>query len=80
MSNDDVRRSRLPSGLRVVTESLPTARSVTIGAWVGSGARDEAPARHDALVAGMDRGRESTVEGQTASVTGPNGEVVLGGC
>jgi hypothetical protein len=23
---------------------------------------------------------ESTVEGQTASVTGPNGEVVLGGC
>jgi hypothetical protein len=23
---------------------------------------------------------ESTVEGQTASVTGPNGEIVLGGC
>src|SRR5215510_2692535 len=39
---DDVRRSRLASGLRVVTEALPGTRSVTIGAWVGSGARDEA--------------------------------------
>jgi predicted Zn-dependent peptidase len=38
---DDIRRTRLPSGLRVVTESLPQLRSVTIGAWVGSGARDE---------------------------------------
>ena len=48
MTDDDVRRSRLASGLRVVTESLPTARSVTIGAWVGSGARDEAPAQSGA--------------------------------
>jgi predicted Zn-dependent peptidase len=40
---DDVRRSRLPSGLRVVTEAMPGTRSVTLGAWVGSGARDEAP-------------------------------------
>jgi predicted Zn-dependent peptidase len=37
-----IQRSRLASGLRVVTESLPALRSVTIGAWVGSGARDEA--------------------------------------
>ncbi|MGQ0825964.1 MAG: M16 family metallopeptidase [Actinomycetota bacterium] len=36
-----VRRAQLDSGLRVVTESLPGLRSVTIGAWVGSGARDE---------------------------------------
>jgi predicted Zn-dependent peptidase len=43
LTDEDVRRSQLPSGLRVVTESLPTARSVTIGAWVGSGARDETP-------------------------------------
>jgi len=42
VSSDDVRRSRLASGLRVVTEALPGTRSVTIGAWVGSGARDEA--------------------------------------
>jgi len=39
---NDVRRSVLPSGLRVVTESMPGARSVTVGVWVGSGARDEA--------------------------------------
>jgi predicted Zn-dependent peptidase len=36
-----VNRSRLDSGLRVVTEALPGLRSVTLGAWVGSGARDE---------------------------------------
>ncbi len=48
MSDDDVRRTRLASGLRVATESLPTARSVTIGAWVGSGARDETPSESGA--------------------------------
>jgi predicted Zn-dependent peptidase len=36
-----ITRTKLDSGLRVVTESLPELRSVTIGAWVGSGARDE---------------------------------------
>jgi predicted Zn-dependent peptidase len=36
-----IRRTRLDSGLRLVTEALPALRSVTIGAWVGSGARDE---------------------------------------
>ncbi len=36
-----VDRSELESGLRVVTESLPHVRSVTLGAWVGTGARDE---------------------------------------
>jgi predicted Zn-dependent peptidase len=36
-----VNRARLASGLRVVTEPLPALRSVTVGAWVGSGARDE---------------------------------------
>ena len=34
----------MASGLRVVTESLPHLASVTIGAWVGSGSRDEPPA------------------------------------
>ncbi len=38
-----IRRTRLDSGLRVVSESLPGLRSVTLGAWVGSGARDEGP-------------------------------------
>ena len=36
-----INRTRLDSGLRVVTDPLPELRSVTIGAWVGSGARDE---------------------------------------
>lgn len=34
-------RTRRASGLRVVTEALPELHSVTLGAWVGSGARDE---------------------------------------
>lgn len=41
MTDGSIRRSRLASGLRVVTEALPHLRSVTVGAWVGSGARDE---------------------------------------
>ncbi len=36
-----IERSRFDSGLRVVTEALPQLRSVTLGAWVGTGARDE---------------------------------------
>jgi predicted Zn-dependent peptidase len=33
--------TQLPSGLRVVTERVPTALSVAAGVWVGVGARDE---------------------------------------
>lgn len=36
-------RTRLPSGARVVTETLPNVRSVTLGFWVGAGSRDESP-------------------------------------
>jgi predicted Zn-dependent peptidase len=38
-----VRRSALPNGLRVVTESLEGVPSVTIGIWVESGSRFEPP-------------------------------------
>ncbi|GAA5054193.1 putative Zn-dependent peptidase [Thermocatellispora tengchongensis] len=38
-----VRRTVLPGGLRVVTETMPTVRSVAVGMWVGIGSRDEAP-------------------------------------
>lgn len=31
----------LPSGLRVITESMPEVRSVALGYWVGTGSRDE---------------------------------------
>ncbi|MCX6459557.1 MAG: pitrilysin family protein [Actinobacteria bacterium] len=39
-----VRRTVLPGGLRVITEAMPTVRSVAIGMWVGAGSRDETPA------------------------------------
>lgn len=36
-----VRRSILPSGVRVLSEQVPGSRSVTIGFWVAVGSRDE---------------------------------------
>ena len=39
-----VRRTVLPGGLRVITEAMPSVRSVAIGMWVGTGSRDETPA------------------------------------
>ncbi len=36
-----VRRTKLPGGLRVVTEHLPSVRSASVGVWVGVGSRDE---------------------------------------
>ena len=36
-----IRRTVLPGGLRVVTESMPGVRSVAFGIWVGVGSRDE---------------------------------------
>ncbi len=38
-----VRRTVLPNGLRVLTESIPAMRSVSFGVWVGIGSRDETP-------------------------------------
>ena len=38
-----VRRTVLPNGLRIVTESVPGVRSVSFGVWVGVGSRDETP-------------------------------------
>lgn len=36
-----VRQTTLPSGMRVVTETMPDVRSVTVGCWIGVGSRDE---------------------------------------
>jgi predicted Zn-dependent peptidase len=36
-----VRRSILPSGVRILSEQVPGARSATIGYWVAVGSRDE---------------------------------------
>ncbi len=33
----------LPGGLRVVTETVPGVRSVSLGIWIGVGSRDETP-------------------------------------
>jgi predicted Zn-dependent peptidase len=40
---NDVRRSVLPGGVRVVTERMPSQRSVALGFWIGVGSRDEEP-------------------------------------
>jgi predicted Zn-dependent peptidase len=36
-------RGDLPGGLRVLTESMPGVRSVSLGIWIGVGSRDETP-------------------------------------
>jgi predicted Zn-dependent peptidase len=41
-----VRRTTLPSGLRIITEQVPGQRSATIGVWVGVGSRDEGATVH----------------------------------
>lgn len=43
-----MRRTVHPSGLRVLTEQMPGARSATVGFWVGIGSRDEQAERGDA--------------------------------
>ncbi|GIF77622.1 M16 family metallopeptidase [Asanoa siamensis] len=40
-----VRRTVLPSGLRILTEAVPAMRSVSFGVWVAIGSRDETPAQ-----------------------------------
>lgn len=39
-----VRRTTLPSGLRLVTEEIPGSRSAAVGMWLAVGSRDERPA------------------------------------
>ncbi|MBP1327532.1 putative Zn-dependent peptidase [Leucobacter exalbidus] len=48
LSGSLMRRTVHPSGLRVLTEHMPSARSATIGFWVGVGSRDEQAERDDA--------------------------------
>jgi|ERR1043166_2871249 predicted Zn-dependent peptidase len=40
---DEVRLTRLPNGITVLTELMPSLRSVTAGIWVRRGSRHEAP-------------------------------------
>ncbi|MPV49575.1 insulinase family protein [Pseudactinotalea sp. HY160] len=41
-----MRRSVLPGGIRLLTESVPGQRSAAIGAWVAVGSRDETGGHH----------------------------------
>ena len=34
----------LPNGLRIISEDMPSLHSLSVGAWVGTGSRDEQPA------------------------------------
>ena len=40
---DAFERTDLPGGLRILTERMPSVRSVTLGFWAGVGSRDETP-------------------------------------
>jgi predicted Zn-dependent peptidase len=40
-----VELTELPGGIRVVTEAVPSVRSVALGLWVRTGSRDETPAQ-----------------------------------
>ncbi len=42
----NIRRTVLPNGLLVLTESIPHVRSVSMGVWVNSGSRDETAAQN----------------------------------
>lgn len=42
-STQDIRQTTLPTGVRLVTERMPHVRSATVGFWINTGARDEAP-------------------------------------
>ena len=44
----NIRRTVLPNGLLVLTESMPHMRSVSMGSWINSGSRDE-PAEENGL-------------------------------
>ncbi len=39
-----MRRTVLPGGIRVLSETVPGVRSVAFGVWIGVGSRDETPA------------------------------------
>src|SRR5436190_19279755 len=38
--------TRLPTGLTVVTDSMPHLQTASLGIWIGSGSRDEEPNEH----------------------------------
>ncbi len=45
MSTEEPRLSETAAGVRVITEEVPSVRSVALGLWVRTGSRDETPAQ-----------------------------------
>jgi predicted Zn-dependent peptidase len=45
VSTDHAQITELESGIRIVTEAVPSVRSVALGLWVRTGSRDETPAQ-----------------------------------
>ncbi len=45
LAGGEARSTELGSGVRVVTEEVPSVRSVALGLWVRTGSRDETPAQ-----------------------------------
>jgi predicted Zn-dependent peptidase len=41
-----VELTRLPSGLVIITDAMPHLETASLGVWIGSGSRDEAPEEH----------------------------------
>jgi predicted Zn-dependent peptidase len=77
MESTEIRQTRLASGVRVVTEAMPTLRSAALGFWVGTGSRDEpselAGASHfleHLLFKGSDRRTASEIAESVESVGG----------
>ncbi len=56
-----IRRSVLPSGVRILSEHMPGSRSATVGYWVAVGSRDELPGAPETTdAAGRESGFGST--------------------
>ena len=76
-STQDIRQVELGSGVRLVTERMPAVRSVSVGFWIGSGARDEeanvAGASHfleHLLFKGTERRSAAEIAGELEAVGG----------
>ncbi len=45
-ASPDLKITRLPNGLTIVTEAMPGLATATLGVWVGAGSRNERPEEH----------------------------------
>ena len=43
-TSENIDITTLPNGVRIISETVPHVQSISLGLWVGTGSRDEAPA------------------------------------